>query len=493
MAETKQILVVDDSAEILEFLRSMLQVSNSDHQVLGVPSGEEAWMELMGRTKFDLLITDVRLAGMSGFDLVRRARRRHPEIPVIMITAYASEQGEREASELGVYRYFRKPLDTDSVLTAVQHALYGEPEPELTPVIEAAPFFKVDVELTDEMVARLDGLRADTGAFGLLLVAGGHVVYESGGHRDLHPERLAAIINQKMAHSSMLAEELGEGDGSFNLLYQSGAKYELYSVNIGQDYFVSLLFEASARRGRIGTVWVFVQREVKALEAILPKLNLESVAKPLSQEGSAAPKTPSTRVRQEVPPFIEPKQKGVSSAKAKPESVLPPPPPITIPEPEPEPEPEPIQLSEEEMAEFANLFGDAKPAEANVDFDAFWDTALDSTDSGNATKGLSLAEAQKLGIVSLPDMPPSPEPEPAAANEESVPEPEPTEPEPEPIEATAGELEDLFANLTTAGDEVDWDAMWDTDLEEAGPATRGISFEDAVEQGLVPGNFGDKE
>jgi CheY-like chemotaxis protein len=87
MADVKQILVVDDHFEVLEFLRSMLQVSNEDHQVLAVPSAEEALLELR-LTKFDLLISDVRLPGMSGFDLVRRARRTRPEIPVVMIKAY---------------------------------------------------------------------------------------------------------------------------------------------------------------------------------------------------------------------------------------------------------------------------------------------------------------------------------------------------------------------------------------------------------------------
>ena len=73
------------------------------------------------RAQFDLIITDVRLPGMSGFDLVRRLRRLGHETPVIMITAYSSSQGQKEAEELNVYRYFKKPLDTDNVLTARSH------------------------------------------------------------------------------------------------------------------------------------------------------------------------------------------------------------------------------------------------------------------------------------------------------------------------------------------------------------------------------------
>ena len=73
MAKLKKILVVDDHFEMLEFLRSMLQLSNPDHEVLGVPSAEEGLLELHS-VPFDLLITDVRLPGMSGFELARWVR-----------------------------------------------------------------------------------------------------------------------------------------------------------------------------------------------------------------------------------------------------------------------------------------------------------------------------------------------------------------------------------------------------------------------------------
>jgi two-component system, NtrC family, response regulator PilR len=125
MANVKQILLVDDHFEMLEFLRSMLELSGQDYEVLAVPSAEEGLLELH-RTKFDLLITDVRLPGMSGFDLVRRVRQLRPNVAIIMITAYSTPQGRKEAEALKVYRYFTKPLDTDAVLAAVYAALYGE-------------------------------------------------------------------------------------------------------------------------------------------------------------------------------------------------------------------------------------------------------------------------------------------------------------------------------------------------------------------------------
>ena len=74
MADAKQILVVDDHFEMLEFLRSMLELSNQDCEVRAVPSAEEGTLEIT-RTKFDLVISDVRLPGMSGFEFIRRLRQ----------------------------------------------------------------------------------------------------------------------------------------------------------------------------------------------------------------------------------------------------------------------------------------------------------------------------------------------------------------------------------------------------------------------------------
>ena len=128
MADVKNVLVVDDHFEMLELLRSMLELSNEECEVLAVPSAEEGLMELR-RTKFDLVITDVRLPGMSGFDFVRRIRKVRPETPVLMITGYSSSEGQKEADELGVLRYFSKPLNTDAVLLAVHVALHGEAPP----------------------------------------------------------------------------------------------------------------------------------------------------------------------------------------------------------------------------------------------------------------------------------------------------------------------------------------------------------------------------
>ena len=281
MADVKKVLVVDDHFEMLEFLQSMLELSEYDYEVLAVPSAEEGMLEL-GRTTFDILITDVRLPGMSGFDFVRKARKRsrNVDLPVIMITAYSSDQGRQEAEELGVYRYFTKPFgDTDEVITAVNEILYGPPpatEIEASVPIAAA---HVDIILPASVSKRLHTLTTDTGAALVLLAAKqGQMLVETGAVRDVDTTQLASIISSNLINSKQLTDQLG-GDVVTTIQYHAGEHLEMYTANIGADYFMSIVFDVQVRRGRFGTMWVFTQRAIKDLLPMLPALPAAGVEK----------------------------------------------------------------------------------------------------------------------------------------------------------------------------------------------------------------------
>jgi CheY-like chemotaxis protein len=310
MADVKKVLVVDDHFEMLEFLQSMLELSEYDYEVLAVPSAEEGMLEL-GRTAFDLLITDVRLPGMSGFDFVRRSRKRsrNPDLPVIMITAYSSDQGRQEAKELGVYRYFTKPFgDTDEVITAVNEILYGAP-PAVTetdaPAI-AAP--RRDITLPANVEKRLRTLTADTGASLVLLATKeGQMLIETGAIRDVDTAHLASIISGNLINSKQLTQQLG-GDSVTTIQYHGGEHLEMYTANIGTDYFMSIVFDVQVRRGRFGTIWVFTQRAIKDLLPMLPALpTMDATAgrseqTAVKQTAVSTPAKPAQPIQKEATP-----------------------------------------------------------------------------------------------------------------------------------------------------------------------------------------------
>lgn len=365
MVDTKQILVVDDHFEMLEFLRSMLELSNQDCEVLAVPSAEEGLLELR-RTQFDLLITDVRLPGMSGFDLVRRLRAREQAIPVIMITAYSSNQGRKEAADLGVYRYFQKPLDTDSVLTAVHTALYGESVsiPTAAPVaVTASPTTAV----SDSLQRRLDSLRVDTGAMHLTLVSVlGEILFSAGDGRQFNLQKLMGIVADNLSSSFLLADELGAAE-PFTLQYHVGEEFEFYCANVGRGHFLTLFFDMAARRGRIGTIWVFTQRAIKDLLAMLPVYSsMEEVEEKVTD---AAP--PEAIAEPEPLPIV-----------SEEEAVVPP----TV---------DYLDIAPDELMNL--LAGSEGSAEEMSDLDAFWESSPDNDDAGRI--GISLEEALQRGLV----------------------------------------------------------------------------------------------
>lgn len=413
MAEAKQILVIDDHFEMLEFLRSMLDVSGQDYVVLAVPSAEEGLLELR-RAHFDLLISDVRLPGMSGFELLRRMRKLGRDIPAIMITAYSSPQGEKEAEELGVYRYFKKPLDTDSMLTAVHHALYGEDVPIKTAVVvpDATP---AAINLSDEVRKRLDMLRADTGATDLLLTTrSGQILHNIGDNQGLDMNRLAGILTRTIADSFLLADEL-KAKKPFTLQYHTGGHTELYCANIGNSYYLTIFFDARSRRGRIGTIWVFAQRAINDLVAMLPDLpGGVMAALPPPQQSVAA--TWQTAEQAQPPAFSPTRIKGDRKKREpiprrepqrKEEEPVIPDWALEIPEDEPElqetaVEPDYIDIDPDELAKL--LAEGDMPADDTGDLDSFWDDALDeSLDEESASKGMSFEEAMQQGLISLDD------------------------------------------------------------------------------------------
>lgn len=408
MAEAKQILVIDDHFEMLEFLRSMLDVSGQDYEVLAVPSAEEGLLELR-RAHFDLLISDVRLPGMSGFELLRRMRKLGRDIPAIMITAYASPQGEKEAEELGVYRYFKKPLDTDSMLTAVHQALYGDNVPAGNTAVAAPEAGIVNINLSDDVRKRLDMLRADTGATDLILTTrGGHILHNIGDNQGLNMERLAAILTRTIADSFLLADEL-KAKKPFTLQYHTGGHTELYCANIGNSYYLTIFFDARSRRGRIGTIWVFAQRAINDLMSMLPDLPSGVAAAPpppvsiASKEQAQPPAISPTRIKgdrkkKEPIPRRQPRQ--IEEEKVVPDWAL------EIPE-EPEPEEKVVEADyiDIDPDELAKLLAEGEaPAEDAEDLESFWDDAMDETlEEESSNKGMSFEEAMQQGLISLDD------------------------------------------------------------------------------------------
>jgi len=115
-----RILVVDDERSMRELLTIVLR--REGHHVLLAESAEVA-MAALERDTVDVLISDIRMPGMSGVELLRAAKRLDPDIVGIMITAFASTETAVEALRLGAYDYITKPFDVEELKAKVRNAL----------------------------------------------------------------------------------------------------------------------------------------------------------------------------------------------------------------------------------------------------------------------------------------------------------------------------------------------------------------------------------
>jgi len=120
MKEMERILAVDDSPDTLEVLRRNLTIRGFD--VLTARGVDEA-VRLLGATSVALIITDIRMPGADGFDLIRHIRENFKESEVLAITGFPTVEGAVRAMKAGAEEYLAKPFTDDELLGAVDRAL----------------------------------------------------------------------------------------------------------------------------------------------------------------------------------------------------------------------------------------------------------------------------------------------------------------------------------------------------------------------------------
>jgi len=115
-----RILIVDDDAGQRSLLDSFLK--GQGFETIPVSSGERA-LEVLGRQDVAMMISDVRMPGISGLETLRRVRKNHQTLPVLLVTAYADIRDAVVAMRDGAVNYLEKPIDLDELLASVRVAV----------------------------------------------------------------------------------------------------------------------------------------------------------------------------------------------------------------------------------------------------------------------------------------------------------------------------------------------------------------------------------
>jgi CheY-like chemotaxis protein len=113
------ILVVDDEPDVAELFRQRFRrdVRQGTYVLHFAASGEEALQQLAGEIQPELIVilSDINMPGMDGLTLLGEVRKRFPDLPVMMITAYGDDERRRRADDLGAADFLTKPVDFEQL------------------------------------------------------------------------------------------------------------------------------------------------------------------------------------------------------------------------------------------------------------------------------------------------------------------------------------------------------------------------------------------
>jgi nitrogen regulation protein NR(I) len=120
MTSRSKVLLIEDDQGIVVTLRRLL--TEEGHQV-EIETRGDTGLERARSNAFDVVITDMKLPGLSGLELVRELHAARPRLPIILITAYGTTETAIEATKSGAYDYLLKPFEMPELIELVEHAV----------------------------------------------------------------------------------------------------------------------------------------------------------------------------------------------------------------------------------------------------------------------------------------------------------------------------------------------------------------------------------
>ncbi len=243
----KRVLIVDDALDLGRMLKTALETLNAGLDVRVMPSAEEALLEV-SRQPAVLMVADIRLPGMSGFELLKKVRRRSPETRFIMITGMTDTKLVHDAEAAGADRFMRKPIHVGEFLQTAQELLNQPLEPVKVPA---------DAQSTDSDAPGLPGerlsgilgrLRVELGAQ-LVLMADdrGRVVAQAGELTNLDFEnRWSPPVMAALSAASKVARVVHPGLPQASLSFR-GEPYNLTLAPVGE--FALAIFHSNDHSG----------------------------------------------------------------------------------------------------------------------------------------------------------------------------------------------------------------------------------------------------
>ena len=279
-----RIIIVDTDHQVSNTLRTNLRLSGQTFTIVDTPSGEEALLEL-SRGGVDLLITDLVLPGISGIELLEKAKLKSPDARAIIVTGNPSVEARDRAEELGVIAFLTKPIRTSHFLEAVSRALklHGKDGAHAA-------------EEEREFIAQwLMAMQSELGAEATFLIdASGEIVVEAG--------EIDVVDLRTALPSLMTAFEAGVEISSLlhkkvpaNFMYFDGKNYDFYQASVGADHALVIVFKSKDGAKQIGAVLQYSRKAAKDLVSGLYSVGEAKVTTSMSRLGNKKKRKGSER------------------------------------------------------------------------------------------------------------------------------------------------------------------------------------------------------
>jgi CheY-like chemotaxis protein len=239
-----RILLVDDQRDILRLLHATLDTLGHKLEIYEAPSGEEALLEA-SRHRFDLLVSDYKLPGITGVELMAKVRAKNPDVKSILITAMNDKKTRDEMIAAGAVAMFDKPIPLADFLDVVERSL-GLKRTILPPEDE-----KVEAN-RDTIADLLSKLRKQVGAQAVYLLSDrGRVLERAGDLYDSSMEvsLLSAIMS--IFSSGQKVSRLIHQEGHNHYHIFSGGDHDLVLIPVDALYGLLVAGEKLAERDHI--------------------------------------------------------------------------------------------------------------------------------------------------------------------------------------------------------------------------------------------------
>ena len=119
MSKKIKLLLVDDEENFVNTLAERMNMRDMGSEV--AHDGETALEMVKGETP-DVMVLDLRMPGIDGVEVLRKVKKAHPQVQVIILTGHGSEQDQEVCMQLGAYEYHKKPVDIDRLVKSIKGA-----------------------------------------------------------------------------------------------------------------------------------------------------------------------------------------------------------------------------------------------------------------------------------------------------------------------------------------------------------------------------------